>query len=214
MTADIRSFLNPEEQALLTPAAEAEINAALDAEAHAWGNAVVKDMGLPPMYPVGAKFYSEDQARDDHGRWTGGGDANAASPADKFLRAQDKLYPKAGSRVDGREVLDDVPNLDSISAGYNSSADYVVLPGIREVPLAVFGKDGENLKPTTMFYAADDIRRTEGLAGRIKESGQIKPLIVVIDQKGPYILEGGHRASALYTLGAKSFPAVVVVEKP
>ena len=33
-----------------------------------------------------------------------------------------------------------------------------------------------------------------------------------MDRKGPYILEGGHRYSALKLLGAKSFPALVVVD--
>jgi len=32
-----------------------------------------------------------------------------------------------------------------------------------------------------------------------------------VDEKGPYVLEGSHRISALKRLGAQSFPALVVV---
>jgi len=36
---------------------------------------------------------------------------------------------------------------------------------------------------------------------------------MAVDKDGPYILEGAHRAAALHMLGAKSFPAQVVLDK-
>lgn len=56
----------------------------------------------------------------------------------------------------------------------------------------------------------DKIKR---LAEQIKQSQRIDPLIVVIDSKGPYILEGSHRSPALKILGARSFPALVVIDR-
>lgn len=114
-------------------------------------------------------------------------------------------FKRAGKAVDGLEVLDDIPNTDSISASLN---EYEVLPGIREVPMSAFSDPD----PYKNYYAADDIDRTYRLAEAIKQSGQIKPLIVVIDKEGPYILEGGHRWSALGVIGKKSFPALVVMD--
>lgn len=111
-------------------------------------------------------------------------------------------FPRAGAEVDGREVLEEVPNMGSIAA---SLTDYEVLDEVREVPLSAFEVRG---KPK--FYSASEEARTTRLADRIKESKQISPLIVVVDAKGPYILEGGHRFDALRLLEAKSFPAVVV----
>ena len=113
-------------------------------------------------------------------------------------------YPRAGKTVDGREVLSNIPNQISISATFT---DYEILPGIREVPMSDFGG------PKTFFYAADDFKRSKALAEQIKHSGQISPLIVAIDEDGPYILEGAHRFVALHYLGAKSFPALVVIDQ-
>jgi hypothetical protein len=113
-------------------------------------------------------------------------------------------FPKAPSIVSGLEVRKEVPNTDSIPA---SLTDYKVLPGIREVPMNLF-----NAKPTDLFYAKNDIEWSKELAEKIKESKEINPLIVVIDKEGPYILEGGHRMAALYLLGAKTFPAMVVMD--
>ena len=112
-------------------------------------------------------------------------------------------YPKAGGTVDGRVVRDDVPNTGSISASLD---EYERLPGVREVPLSAFTLSGKS-------YSTAETKRIQDLAERIKESGEINPLIVVIDAEGPYILEGGHRAEALFLLGAKSLPAVVVLDK-
>jgi len=112
-------------------------------------------------------------------------------------------YPKASDTVDGLHVGKDIPNTDSIAA--TLSDNHEIQQGIREVPMSEF-----NSKPTEMFYAADDIQRTKDLAERIKQSGEINPLIVVVDKDGPYILEGGHRLGALNILSKQKFPALVV----
>lgn len=121
-------------------------------------------------------------------------------PAQNF----EKVYPPAPEVVDGRTVRSEVPNTSSIGA---SLTDYTELPGIREVSFDSFDQMGE------LGYASKSERvRTQELAAKIKESGEINPLIVVIDNEGPYILEGGHRFDALRELGAKSFPAKVVLD--
>jgi len=117
-------------------------------------------------------------------------------------------YPRIGKSkvVDGRTVGSNVPNESSIE-GY--LADYDVLPGIREVPVADF--PGASVKD--MFYAADDFKRVRDLTEQIKQSGRIDPLIVIVDKDGPYILEGGHRLASLHAMGAKSFPARIVMDR-
>jgi hypothetical protein len=107
-------------------------------------------------------------------------------------------YPRAGKYVDDLLVRSEVPNTDSISA---SAEDYIVLPGIREVPFSAFGGPGQ---PTM---------RTKNLGAQIIASGEINPLIVMIDStNGPYILEGQHRFDALQFIGKKTFPAMVVLD--
>lgn len=123
----------------------------------------------------------------------------ALTPEQEFL--------PAGNTVDGRVVRDDVPNTESIAA---SLYEYTVLPGIREVAMNLFG---DNLDLYNMFYAAHDMERARDLARLIEASKEISPLIVVVDQEGPYILEGAHRAAALYLLQAKAFPALVVIDE-
>ncbi len=110
-------------------------------------------------------------------------------------------YPLAGDVVDGRRVRDYVPNLSSIEA---SVAHPTVLPGIRKISMASFTLD--DAPPATDS-------RTHELAEEIQISRELNPLIVGIDEKGPYIIEGGHRYDALKLLGAKAFPAVVVLEE-
>ncbi len=127
------------------------------------------------------------------------------APSPVAPKEDDSEFKRAGKTVDGLEVLDDIPNTSSIGSSLN---EYESLPGIREVPMSVFSDPD----PYKNYYAADDIDRTYRLAEEIKQSGQIKPLIVVMDKKGPYILEGGHRWSALGVLGKKSFPALVVMD--
>lgn len=107
-------------------------------------------------------------------------------------------FKEAGDTVDGREVRKDIPNQDSIEATFGS--DFEILPGVREVSLSE-------------FEAPPDINpRTQALAEEIRESDEINPLIVAVDEGGPYILEGANRFDALKILGAKSFPAQVVID--
>lgn len=124
--------------------------------------------------------------------------------AQELVKAANKAFPKAGRLVDGREVRKNVDNTSSISSTFTR---YHVLKGIREVPLSVFS--------AVVYAAADDSTRVERLAAAIEESGEISPLIIVVDKEGvddPYVLEGNHRAAALQALGAKSLPAMVVVD--
>jgi hypothetical protein len=115
-------------------------------------------------------------------------------------------YPKAGAQVSGLTVRDAIPNLRSIDSSLENPEE---LPGVREVPLSAF----TDASAKGNFYAADDFRRVHQLAQQIKQSGEINPLIVVMDEKGPYVLEGGHRLSALDELGVKSLPAKVVIDR-
>jgi len=121
-----------------------------------------------------------------------------------LVKAANVAFPKAGRFVDGREVGDEVDNTDSISA---SLEDYRVLKGVREVPLGLFS--------STPYVSEDDARRVRRLVAAIENSKEITPLIVVVDIEGgiesPYVLEGGHRLSALHVLRAKAFPALVVI---
>lgn len=118
-------------------------------------------------------------------------------PADKSVFFNDDYYKKANDVVDGRTVRSEIPNEGSIEATFE---DYEILPGVREVLLSD-------------FEAPPEVNtRTKKLAEEIRESGEINPLIVAVDSKGPYILEGGHRYDALKILGAKSFPAKVVID--
>lgn len=109
-------------------------------------------------------------------------------------------YPvvKKDALVDGRVVRNEVPNESSIDSSIDNPT---VLRGIREVPLSDF--------------EAPPIRniKTKALAEAIKQSGEINPLIVVIDKEGPYILEGANRYDAMKILGAKSIPAMVVLDE-
>jgi len=126
-------------------------------------------------------------------------------PSLGVVKALDDLpLTNVGKSVDGLSVGDEIKNTHSISASFNDG-DYEILPGLREVNIRDF-----NSKPEELFYAADDIERTRKLAKEIKSSGYINPLIVVIDEEGKYILEGGHRLGALNILGKKKFPALVV----
>lgn len=115
-----------------------------------------------------------------------------------------KQYPFAGPVVSGLRVRAHVPNMGSIGASLD---DWEELPGIREVPFDAFGL-GE-----LRFYSVTEEKRTKELAREIKTSGELNPLIVVIDEEGPYVLEGAHRFDALRMLKIGSFPAKVVVDR-
>jgi hypothetical protein len=109
-----------------------------------------------------------------------------------------------GDRLGDLTVGEEISNTGSISASGISN----VLPGVRAVPMSSF----EVTAPRDLFYAADDIDRTTKLAEQIKQSGRIDPMIVGVDEKGNYIIEGAHRLGALNLLGAKEFPALIAVE--
>jgi hypothetical protein len=115
----------------------------------------------------------------------------------------DKKYPVAGPLVDGREVINKIDNTSSIEASLGNN--YKILRGIREVPMADFHVTGQH-------YSVEGTKRIQQLAMKIKQSNKISVLIVVIDKEGPYILEGSTRIEALFLLGAKSFPALIVVD--
>lgn len=170
--------------------------------------------GTIPVVIVGAKVakYDPDQPRDDAGRWGDGGGGSSeskASPEYKKERWTSKVaietrYPKikTGDKVDDRVVSEKISNTDSIGAAMD---DYESLSGIREVSMKDF--------TITPGYSATERERVKALADQIRESGEIAPLIVVSEKEGPYILEGGHRLDALALLGAKSFPALVVMNR-
>jgi hypothetical protein len=129
-----------------------------------------------------------------------------ASPA-KLETKGVKEYPvvKQNATVDGREIInaDNIPNMDSIAASIDNPK---ILSGIREVPMSDFtGLTGKH-------YSVKGQKNIDALAEAINKSKKITPLIVVQDAKGSYILEGSTRADALFKLGAKSFPAKVVLD--
>ena len=65
---------------------------------------------------------------------------------------------------------------------------------------------------TGRSYSSSENKCIQSLENQIKESKQISPIIVVMDAKGFYILEGSHRADALYNLGASTVPALIVID--
>jgi hypothetical protein len=123
---------------------------------------------------------------------------------DELIELVNSHYPKAGTRVSGLHVREHVPNLSSIDGYF---ADSETLRGIRVVPMSDF----QVTAPGKLFYAKDDIERTERLAEAIGESHELNPLIVAVDAEGPFIIEGAHRLGALHLLKAKELPAIVVV---
>jgi disulfide oxidoreductase YuzD len=110
-----------------------------------------------------------------------------------------------GDEVAGLTVREYVPNIDSISASLDN---YEVLSGIRKVPARAF--DAEYLD-SLRDRGLD--KRTADLSEQIKQSKEINPLIVAVDSKGAYIVEGGHRFDALMTQGRDSVPAKVVIDQ-
>jgi hypothetical protein len=112
---------------------------------------------------------------------------------------------KPGDEVSGLIVREHIPNKSSIAASFD---DYEILSGIREVPRNAF--DPEYLG--SLSYDKLD-QRTKDLAEQIRQSKEINPLIVGVDSKGAYIVEGGHRFDALMSQDFKSIPALVVIDK-
>ncbi|WP_432262805.1 ParB N-terminal domain-containing protein [Cupriavidus sp. TMH.W2] len=124
---------------------------------------------------------------------------------DALMAAVAGKYLLATTTADGRTVGEAIANTGSIHATLD---DYEVLAGVREVPMAAF----DQLDGQVTFASATEQARTMALAEAIRQSGHIDPLIVVEDGEGPYVLEGGHRFDALRLLGARSFPAKVVLD--
>ena len=124
--------------------------------------------------------------------------ANAESEKEKW----NLKYPKAGNIVSGLNVVGDVDNIESIES---SLVDYYIYDGIRECMTSDFGEGG--------YANVRENKRSEELAKEIEISRQISPLIVVVDNDGPYILEGGHRFDALKLLNIQSFPALLVLDQ-
>jgi hypothetical protein len=116
------------------------------------------------------------------------------------ISSENNELPKAKNSVDGLIVRKHIPNISSISS---SLTKYRIHDGVREIPLSEFSLTGKS-------YSVTETNRIESLANAIKESGEINPLIVVHDDQGYYILEGGHRAEALYLLKKKTAPALIV----
>lgn len=94
-----------------------------------------------------------------------------------------------------------VPNMDSIGA---SLAEYEVLPGVRALSVNGFS--------ASVRANAAEQARVERLAAQIRESQEINPLIVAIDDDGGWIVEGSHRIDALLLLGVSHFPAKVALD--
>jgi hypothetical protein len=127
------------------------------------------------------------------------------SPEDILFERADQAYPRiSGTTWKRMDLMELGSSVNSISASLGE--DYEELPGFRELPYSDFGD------PNTMFYSANDWKRAEILAEKIRLNRKIEPLIIAIDSEGPYILEGGHRFVALSRLGFQSFPALVIIE--
>lgn len=155
---------------------------------------IAEEIPVPNLHTANCQFDISIVAND--------GLSTSENSSSEFIKQWDKCYPVAGKEVDGRIVRQDIPNLDSISSSFYS---YHVLPGVREVSMSDFRLTGKH-------YSVQGDRRIGELAGQIKQSGEINPLIVAIDENGPYILEGATRAESLFRLGAKAFPAIVVID--
>lgn len=114
-----------------------------------------------------------------------------------------KEYPIVQGTFQDLRIDHDIPNMSSISSSLDN---YTVLEGIRLLPMHEFEVDGKG-------YSVSMNRGIDSLAREIERSKTIKPLIVVIDEEGPYILEGIHRVNALFNLGYQYFPALLVIDK-
>jgi ParB-like chromosome segregation protein Spo0J len=69
-----------------------------------------------------------------------------------------------------------------------------ILNGIRAVPRTdIFS---ENTKIEDEYRSIGDIEKVKNLISQIKTNKWIKPLIIVVENEGPYVLEGGHRSVA------------------
>jgi hypothetical protein len=161
-----------------------------DAEASLWASHVIAESqrrGIDPM-----ELYTQSKLKPRAGIAPEGTELMQGGGKD-----YEKTYPSASDIVSGLKVRKHIPNQSSIEASI-SHPEY--LNGVREVPLSMFPE------PPTIN------ERTKALAEAIKKSGEINPLIVGVDSKGPYIIEGAHRYDALKILGVKSIPAQVIID--
>lgn len=125
-----------------------------------------------------------------------------AETAQRVYEAAERLFPRAGKHVGDLLVRSHVPNLASADGYFRESE---ALPGIRVVRMDEMGD------PPPPGWRARVSERVKHLAEAIDESKEIAPLIVGVEKKGPFIIEGSHRIDALDYLGVDAFPAVVVV---
>ena len=108
---------------------------------------------------------------------------------------------KHGEKIGGYDVGDKIKNYGSYEASGISDIEH----GIHKVPMSAF----EVTHPNQLFYAKDDIDHVHRLAEQIKKNKYVDPLLVAMDKKGAYVLEGGHRLGAAHLLGMKEIPAII-----
>ena len=120
---------------------------------------------------------------------------------DKAHEISEPNYVVASDSINGFNISDDVPNVSSIEA---TLSDYKVLDEIRIVPMSDFEINGKS-------YSLYENERIKNLEVEMRQSKTISPLIVVVEADGPYVLEGSHRVDALFNMGWKDFPALVVI---
>lgn len=126
---------------------------------------------------------------------------------EEHSEAYDKEFPIiVGDKIDELHIRNNVPNMSSIEA---SLTDYKILNGIREVS---FSKSFPEYPHEPKSYNQEENERTKNLAQEISNNKEISPLIVVVDNEGAYVLEGGHRFDALRILGIDRFPAKIVLD--
>ncbi len=123
------------------------------------------------------------------------------------LKKYDEQFPIIiDDEIEGLTIRNRIPNMSSIEASFN---DYEILNGIRKVSFSTsFPEYTKNPKS----YSHTEEERIINLAQEIVDNKEINPLIIAIDEQGPYVLEGGHRFDALRKLGIDSFPAIIVLD--
>lgn len=122
-----------------------------------------------------------------------------ASPAQQAILRQ-------LNRIQNFHDLDTRANRESLlQCGQASFNDFEVVPGTYKILFSDMGElDGYN--------NAKDRARIEALAAAIKESGEIEPVFIALDQEGFWLVEGQHRSRALRLLGYDGIPARVMVD--
>lgn len=119
------------------------------------------------------------------------------------------VYPRfRGGSIDGLSVLKNIDNTSSIESSLN---DYETMPGVRIVDVSKWPIQGGY--KGYGYVSSSDVDKVDKLIKKIESSGKISPLIIVVDKDGPYVLEGGHRYSALRAMGKTKIPAMVVIDR-